>query len=76
MIEFLLELGMWGGHYKRLPGGSWRATLIDRQTHERYAGSDDSPWLAIGWALHERALRQRGGHAMAKVDGAMPWDAR
>lgn len=57
---------------KRLPGASWRAMFIDAATGQRYAGSDDDPWVAIAWALHERELRRAGGHAMAKPEGAPP----
>lgn len=71
-IEFVMEFGAWGGHYKRLHGASWRAMFVESATGERYAGSDDSPWIAIAWAMHERALRQRGGHAMARNEGDLP----
>jgi len=76
VVEFVIEYGLWGGHYERLPGASWRAMFVDRETGQRYAGSDDDPWLAIAWALHERELRQRGGHAMARNEGDLPEAAR
>ena len=75
-LEFTLEYGAWGGHYRRLPGASWRALIVDRETGQRYAGSDDSPWIAIAWALHERTRRRAGGHAMARAEGALPWNAK
>lgn len=65
-IDFVIEYGMWGMNSKRLPGASWRATFVDRATGQRYAGSDDDPWLAIAWALHERDLRRTGRHTMAR----------
>ena len=75
-LEIVLEFGAWGGHYKRLPGASWRAMFVDPVTQERYAGSDDDPWEAIGWALHERDLRRRGGHRMARGEHERPWSSR
>lgn len=75
-LEVTIELGAWGGHYRRLPGASWRAMLVDYTTGERYAGSDDDPWVAIAWALHERELRRAGGHAMARNEGDRPEVAR
>jgi hypothetical protein len=74
-LEIVIEFGLWGVNTKRLLGASWRAIIVDRETCERYSGSDDSPWLAIGWALHERARRRAGGHAMARNDGDLPWTA-
>ena len=71
-LEFILEFGLWGGHYKRLPGASWHATIIDAPTGQRYAGSDDDPWMAIAWALDERELRRSGGLAMARNPGDRP----
>lgn len=76
MLEFTLEYGLWGGHYKRLPGSSWRATIIDAEAGQRYAGSDDDPWMAIAWALHERELRRGGGLAIARNPGDLPWAKR
>jgi len=74
-LDFTLEFGLWGVNSKRLPGASWRALIVDHETGQRYAGSDDSPWLAIGWALHERARRRAGGHAMARREDDLPWNA-
>jgi hypothetical protein len=71
-IEFTLEYGAWGGHYKRLPGASWRAMFVDRATCQRYAGSDDNVWTAIAWALNECVLRRSGRHSMARDEGARP----
>lgn len=75
-IDLILEYGLWGGHYQRLPGASWRAMLYDHETGQRYAGSDDDPWVAIAWALHERELRKAGGHAMARNESDRPESAR
>ena len=72
MIEFVIEYGAWGGHYKRLPGASWRAMFVDHATCQRYAGSDDDVWTAIAWALHESRMRRGGGHAMARNEGDRP----
>ena len=65
-IDFYVEFGLYGGLYTRLPGASWRATMIDRATGQRYAGSDDSPWVAIAFAVYEAELRRGGDHAMAR----------
>lgn len=75
-LDVVLEYGLWGVNSKRPPGASWRAMIVDRATGQRYSGSDDSPWLAIGWALHERARRLAGGHAMARNEGDVPWGGR
>lgn len=75
-IDFTIELGAWGGHYKRLPGASWRALLVDAATGERYAGSDDDPWAAIAWALHERELRRSGVHTIARGEHDRPEQSR
>lgn len=72
-IVITIEFGEWGGHYKRMPGASWRALIVDLATCQRYAGSDDSPWLAIGWPFHERRRRLAGGHAMARLESDVPW---
>lgn len=74
-LDIFIEWGTWGGHYRRLPGASWRAMIVDRIAGQRYAGSDDDPWMALGWALHERARRQAGGHSMARNEGDLPWTA-
>lgn len=71
-IDLILEYGLWGGHYQRLPGASWRAMFVDSATGQRYAGSDDDPWVAIAWALHEREQRQRGVVAMARNESDRP----
>lgn len=71
-IDFTIEYGLWGGHYKRLPGAYWRAMFVDRETGQRYAGSDDCPWVAIAWALREREDRRAGHHSMARNEGDKP----
>jgi hypothetical protein len=60
VLEIRLELGLYGANYKPLNGALWRATFYDRVDGQFYAGSDDSPWVAIAWALDERAHRRAG----------------
>lgn len=73
VIEFRLEFGMWGMNAKRMPGASWRATFYDSIDQCHYAGSDDDPWMAIAWALDDRALRRATGrHRLAWDLGEVP----
>lgn len=61
-IDVLLEYGNWGAHTKLMPGAKWRAMLVE--DGQRYAGSDDSAWVALAWAIEEWMVRRpstRGG---------------
>jgi hypothetical protein len=67
-IVFTVEYGMYGMHAKPLRGALWRASFYDREREAFYAGSADSPFEAVAWALHERELRIANGNhpTMAK----------
>lgn len=54
VIEFWLEYGQWGQLTRRLSGASWRATMV--ADCQRYAGSDDSPWVAIALAIERWSM--------------------
>lgn len=75
MITFTVEYGMYGMHSRPMPGARWRATFaIGGQF---YAGSADSPWEAVAWALVEREQRTRNGNhpTMARPEGQTPAQA-
>lgn len=64
-IEFTVGCGMRG---KVLPGEEWHAQFYDAGDGQFYAGSGPTPWIAIQWALDERAHRRAGYGPRPAVD--------
>lgn len=60
MIEFLFELGLYGANYKAPRGALWRCSFYDAANDRRPAGSADSPWEALAWALVSYEEGRRG----------------